>query len=126
MEIENEPKIDLIHFMKVFSFSFLIMVFLIQGCAGQENKTNSKILSIEGLIVEVESQSLMKASSITVVDRFGEEYMLHLEGNYGPFTPSHLREHMVAAMPIYVEYVVMDHKWNVIAIYDDSDSNQHE
>ena len=102
------------------------MVFLIQGCAGQENKTNSKILSIEGLIVEVESQSLMKASSITVVDRFGEEYMLHLEGNYGPFTPSHLREHMVAAMPIYVEYVVMDHKWNVIAIYDDSDSNQHE
>ena len=126
MEIENEPKIDLIHFMKVFSFSFLIMVFLIQGCAGQENKTNSKILSIEGLIVEVESQSLMKASSITVVDRFGEEYMLHLEGNYGPFTPSHLREHMVAAMPIYVEYVVTDHKWNVIAIYDDSDSNQHE
>ena len=126
MEIENEPKIDLIHFMKVFSFSFLIMVFLIQGCAGQENKTNSKLLSIEGLIVEVESQSLMKASSITVVDRFGEEYMLHLEGNYGPFTPSHLREHMVAAMPIYVEYVVMDHKWNVIAIYDDSDSNQHE
>ena len=70
--------------------------------------------------------TLMKASSITVVDRFGEEYMLHLEGNYGSFTPSHLREHMVAAMPIYVEYVVMDHKWNVIAIYDDSDSNQHE
>ena len=64
MEIENEPKIDLIHFMKVFSFSFLIMGFLIQGCAGQENKINSKILSIEGLIVEVESQSLMKASSI--------------------------------------------------------------
>ena len=126
MEIENEPKIDLNHFMKVFSFSFLIMVFLFQGCAGQENKINSKILSIEGLIVEVKSQSLMKASSITVVDRFGEEYMLHLEGNYGPFTPSHLREHMVAAMPIYVEYVVMDHKWNVIAIYDDSDSNQHE
>ena len=126
MEIENEPKIDLIHFMKVFSFSFLIMVFLIQGCAGQENKINSKNLFIEGLIVEVESQSLMKASSITVVDRFGEEYMLHLEGNYGPFTPSHLREHMGAAMPIYVEYGVTDHKWNVIAIYDDSDSNQHE
>ena len=126
MEIENEPKIDLIHFMKVFSFSFLIMGFLIQGCAGQENKINSKILSIEGLIVEVESQSLVEASSITVVDRSGEEYMLYLEGNYGPFTPSHLREHMTAGMPISVEYVVSDYKLNVIAISDDSDSNQHE
>ena len=126
MKIQNESKNNLIHLTKMFSVSFLIMVFLIQGCAGQENKTNSKLLSIEGLIVEVESQSLMKASSITVVDRFGEEYMLHLEGNYGPFTPSHLREHMVAAMPIYVEYVVTDHKWNVIAISDDLDSNQHE
>ena len=126
MEIENEPKIDLIHFMKVFSFSFLIMVFLIQGCAGQENKINSKILSIEGLIVEVESQSLVEASSITVVDRSGEEFMLYLEGNYGPFTPSHLREHLSAGMRISVEYVVSDYKLNVIAISDDSDSNQHE
>ena len=126
MEIENEPKIDLNHFMKVFSFSFLIMVFLIQGCANQEDKINSKFLTIEGLIVEVESQSLVEASSITVVDRSGEEYMLYLEGNYGPFTPSHLREHMVAAMPISVEYVVSDYKLNVIAISDDSDSNQHE
>ena len=126
MEIENEPKIDLNHFMKVFSFAFLIMVFLIQGCAGQENKINSKILSIEGLIVEVESQSLVEASSITVVDRSGEEFMLYLEGNYGPFTPSHLREHMSAGMPIFVEYVVSDYKLNVIAISDDSDSSQHE
>ena len=126
MEIENEPKIDLIHFMKVFSFSFLIMAFLIQGCASPENKINSKVLSIDGLIVEVESQSLVDVSSITVVDRFGEEYMLYMEGNYGPFTPSHLREHMIAAIPISVEYIVNDEKWNVIAIYDDSDSTQHE
>ena len=126
MKIQNDVKIDLINLTKVFSFSFLIMVFLIQGCASPENKINSKVLSIDGLIVEVESQSLVEVSSITVVDRSGEEYMLYLEGNYGPFTPSHLREHMIAAVPISVEYIVTDEKWNVIAIYDDSDSNQHE
>ena len=126
MKIQNDLKFDLNNLTKVFSFSLLIMAFVIQGCASQENKINSKVLTIEGLIVEVESQSLVEASSITVVDRFGEEYMLHLEGNYGPFTPSHLREHMVAAMPIYVEYVVSDYKLNVIAISDDSDSSQHE
>ncbi|MCL0105629.1 hypothetical protein M1N90_02585 [Dehalococcoidia bacterium] len=126
MKIQNDVKIDLINLTKVFSFSFLIMVFLIQGCASPENKINSKVLSIDGLIVEVESQSLVEVSSITVVDRSGEEYMLYLEGNYGPFTPSHLREHMIAAVPISVEYIVTDEKWNVIAIYDDSDSNQNE
>ena len=126
MKIQNDLKINLINLTKMFSFSFLIMVFLIQGCASPENKINSKVLSIDGLIVEVESQSLVEVSSITVVDRSGEEYMLYLEGNYGPFTPSHLREHMIAAVPISVEYIVTDEKWNVIAIYDDSDSNQHE
>ena len=126
MKIQNESKNDLIHLTKMFSVSFLIMGFLIQGCANQEDKINSKVLTIEGLIVEVESQSLVEASSITVVDRSGEEYMLYLEGNYGPFTPSHLREHMTAGMPISVEYVVSDYKLNVIAISDDSDSNQHE
>ena len=126
MKIQNDLKFDLNNLTKVFSFSLLIMAFVIQGCASQENKINSKVLTIEGLIVEVESQSLVEASSITVVDRSGEEFMLYLEGNYGPFTPSHLREHMIAAMPISVEYIVNDEKWNVIAIYDDSDSNQHE
>ena len=126
MKIQNDLKFDLNNLTKVFSFSLLIMAFVIQGCASQENKINSKVLTIEGLIVEVESQSLVEASSITVVDRSGEEYMLYLEGNYGPFTPSHLREHMTAGMPISVEYVVSDYKLNVIAISDDSDSNQHE
>ena len=126
MKIQNDLKFDLNNLTKVFSFSLLIMAFVIQGCASQENKINSKVLTIEGLIVEVESQSLVEASSITVVDRSGEEYMLYLEGNYGPFTPSHLREHMTAGMPISVEYVVADYKLNVIAISDDSDSNQHE
>ena len=126
MKIQNDLKIDLNNLTKVFSFSLLIMAFVIQGCASQENKINSKVLTIEGLIVEVESQSLVEASSITVVDRSGEELMLYLEGNYGPFTPSHLREHMTAGMPISVEYVVSDYKLNVIAISDDSDSSQHE
>jgi len=126
MKIQNDLKIDLNNLTKVFSFSLLIMAFVIQGCASQENKINSKVLTIEGLIVEVESQSLVEASSITVVDRSGEEFMLYLEGNYGPFTPSHLREHMSAGMPIFVEYVVSDYKLNVIAISDDSDSSQHE
>ena len=126
MKIQNDLKFDLNNLTKVFSFSLLIMAFVIQGCASQENKINSKVLTIEGLIVEVESQSLVEASSITVVDRSGEEFMLYLEGNYGPFTPSHLREHMTAGMPVSVEYVVSDYKLNVIAISDDSDSNQHE
>jgi len=126
MKIQNDLKFDLNNLTKVFSFSLLIMAFVIQGCASQENKINSKVLTIEGLIVEVESQSLVEASSITVVDRSGEEFMLYLEGNYGPFTPSHLREHMSAGMPIFVEYVVSDYKLNVIAISDDSDSSQHE
>ena len=126
MKIQDDVKNYFIKLLFNPSFAFLILAFFIQGCANSENGINSKVFSIDGLLLEVESQSLLQATSVILVDSSGEEHKLFLGGTYGEFTPSHLREHMITAMPISVEYLVKDEKWNVIAISDDSDSNQHE
>ena len=112
----------------IFKFSILFLVFLlfVQACSNLDNEKDSEVFSIDGLIIEVEALSLVETISITLLDNFGEEHKLFLEGNYRAFTPSHLREHMIFGMPVSIEYVVKEEKWKAIDISDESELTQHQ
>ena len=67
-------------------------------------------LEFTGLITGVETGSLLKIRSITVVAADGGEAITLFadergsDGGFGHFTPSHAREHMIRGIPVAVRY----------------------
>ena len=58
---------------------------------------------VRGALIDVDSASLSKLTSIDLRDEAGKDWHFVANG-YSGFTPSHLRDHMVQALPVTVTY----------------------
>ena len=58
---------------------------------------------MRGVVVNVESSSIARASGLTVRGPDGREYRFRVDPSLD-WTPGHLREHMALGEPVVVEY----------------------
>jgi hypothetical protein len=57
---------------------------------------------VEGLIVDIQSESLAEVRSITVQTTEGERVLFRVGELEAPVPPGHLNEHMAGALPVLV------------------------
>ena len=105
--------------VKVYLPVLAAPIFLLLACTASDSEIDLDALSIKGIIIEVQSQSLLETKTIILLDNSGLEHVIHLDGAYGKFTPAHLRDHMITAAPISVDYQIRDGKLTATAIHDD-------
>ena len=71
----------------------------------------SETRSVRGLVVEVNAGSLLIVDTVTVEDEDQTMWTVHGGGRrFDGFPPSHLREHMVQALPVTVWFEEKDGK----------------
>ena len=69
----------------------------------------SETRSVRGLVVEVVADSLLVVDTFTVEDEDQVRWTIHGGGKrFDEFPPSHLREHMVQALPVTVWFEERD------------------
>ena len=87
--------------MALFALVCVLLVASV-SCGGETR-------SVRGLIVEVVADSLLVAETITVEDEDQVRWTIHGGGKrFDGFPPSHLREHMVQALPVTVWFEERD------------------
>ena len=83
----------------------LPLAILIVSCGDDLPVTNStySTSTVTGLVVNLESTSLVDLYSLTVVDESQIEWDFLADG-YKGFTPSHLKQHMLLGDPVAVVF----------------------
>ena len=77
----------------------LVLAFTAAACGDGDG--GPEIMSVRGLVQEVEARSLLEIDSVTVRDDDGREWVIEGGGTEIPgFSPSHVREHMVLGQPV--------------------------
>ena len=66
------------------------------GCARTE--------TVHGLIVDVQSDGVLELRSMDLIDDGGARWKFEGSGTFGHFSPSHLRQHMLAGERVQVAF----------------------
>ena len=76
------------------------------SCAGSSDQGSEALVAetVHGLITHVDSRSLLRVRSLTVVDDSGARWVFEADRRFDDFTPSHLREHMVLGLPLTITF----------------------
>lgn len=72
-------------------------IAVLAGCAGDTE-------TVVGRLIDVQSSGLLVLDSIEVIDADGRQWKLEGPGDFGQFTPSHLRQHMVLGEQLQVSF----------------------
>ena len=76
------------------------------SCTGRSDQGSAASVAetVHGLITHVDSRSLLKVRSLTVVDDSDARWVFEADRRFDDFTPSHLREHMVLGLPLTITF----------------------
>ena len=95
----------------------LALAFTAAACdAGGDGADGPEIMSVRGLVQEVDARSLLEIDSVTVRDGDGREWVIEGGGTEIPgFSPSHVREHMVLGQTVTAFF----HRKDGVLVLDD-------
>ena len=101
-------------------FALVTMVVILVGlvsCSNSKTRLDGSDTqqSVRGIILRVESSSVTRVDILEIQDYSGVVWHFTPDGSYRGFMPSHLREHMLQALPVTVRYHKFD---NVLKMYD--------
>ena len=85
------------------SLLILVLINLPVLTCDASSEGGSEVAQVRGGIVKVDSSSLLTLISIDVRDESGTDWHF-IARDYTGFTPSHLKEHMVQALPVTITY----------------------
>ena len=74
-----------------------VAIAVLAGCVGDTE-------TVIGRLIDVQSSGLLDLESIEVIDEGGRQWKLEGSGEFGHFTPSHLRQHMVLGELLQVSF----------------------
>lgn len=99
------------------SLLVLVLITLPILVCGDSAGSEVEGAQVRGDIIKVDSSSLLTLISIDVRDESGTDWHFIVR-DYTGFTPSHLREHMVQALPITITYYNHDGDFIIDEIRD--------
>ena len=100
--------------LKTLTLVAVTMIALSLSACGDESADTAEVdILVRGALIKVDSASLSKLASIDLRDETGKDWHFVANG-YAGFTPSHLREHMIQALPVTVTF----HEDNRILVID--------
>ena len=79
------------------------------ACGGGDGETsaasNSTVETVNGLVIEVHSKSLLELDTISLLTEIGDTMVLEARGKrFLGFDPSHLRDHMIQGTRLSISF----------------------
>lgn len=101
-------------------FALVVTVVILVGfvsCSNSKTRLDGSDTqqSVRGIILRVESSSLTRVDILEIQDYSGVVWHFIPDESYRGFMPSHLREHMLQALPVTVSYHKFD---NVLKMHN--------
>ena len=98
--------------------ALILFQFAVLSCA--KAMTDSDLEIDRGLVSEVSALSLTTVNWFEIEAEAGTVTRFRAEGSLGEFTPSHLRQHMIAGEPVLVSFVIRQGEKIAIEVEDSS------
>ena len=89
---------------KVVSKRWLVAVVAIAATVLLGGAGCVKTERVNGLIVDVQSEGVLELRSMELIDDDGTRWEFEGSGTFGHFSPSHLRQHMLAGERVEVAF----------------------
>ncbi len=89
---------------KVVSKRWLVAVVAIAATVLLGGAACVKTERVNGLIVDVQSEGVLELRSMELIDDDGTRWEFEGSGTFGHFSPSHLRQHMLAGERVEVAF----------------------